>query len=274
MNDGVRRMTPEELRRDKEFKQLCRVVSEAVNRYAMLAEGDRVLVGLSGGEDSMTLMHAMRQLQRRAPIRFEVVAATVDMGFANFDAEALRQYCEKWQWPWEYVKIPGAELLRDKGAEERPCAMCSRLRRGQLHAVADRLGCNKIALGQQLDDLCVSLLMALLRGGGLKTMGPNVAADAGSKRLIRPLCLISKEQIRQFSARMEYPQLSSCPFHERLAAEGDRHYLEGLLQQLEGQFQNVRSAMLKSMSDVRLAHLLDKRYLDFSANDDPDDGKL
>ena len=267
-------MTPDELRRDKEFKQLCRVVSEAVNRYAMLAEGDRVLVGLSGGEDSMTLMHAMGQLQRRAPIRFEVVAATVDMGFASFDAEALRQYCQQWQWPWEYVQMPGAELLREKGAEERPCAMCSRLRRGQLHAVADRLGCNKIALGQQLDDLCVSMLMALFRGGGLKTMGPNVAADAGTKRLIRPLCMLSKERIRKFSAKMAYPRVRSCPFHERLLAEGDRHYLEKLLEQLEGRFQNVRGAMLKGMGDVRLAHLLDKRYLDFTNTTDPDDGKL
>lgn len=267
-------MTPEVLIRDKVFKRLCREVSLAVSRYKMLADGDRVLLGLSGGEDSMTLMHAMSYLQRRAPIRFELIAATVDMGFAEFDGEALRDYCRDWQWPWEYVKIPGAELLREKNAEERPCALCSRLRRGQLHALADRLGCNKIALGQQLDDLCVSLLMALFRGNGLKTMGPHVAADAGTKRLIRPLCSLSKERISAFSQRMQYPQLKPCPYHERLLAGGDRHYLEQLLQQLDGRFPNLRQAMLSSMGDLRTAHLLDPRYLSFDDAEDPDGGKL
>ena len=103
-------------------------------------------------------------------ISVSLKAVTVDMAFYSFGLPGLGAYCQSQGWDWESVTIPGQSLLVDKNAEERPCSLCSRLRRGQLHAAADRLNCNKIALGQQLDDLCVSFLMALFRGGGLKTM--------------------------------------------------------------------------------------------------------
>ncbi len=258
-----------------DFAKICRDVSRAVNDYAMLADGDRVLVGLSGGEDSLTLMHVLTFLRRRAPFRFSLTAATVDMGFATFDLESLGAYCRVQGWEWESVTIPGQSLLVDKDAEERPCALCSRLRRGQLHALADRLGCNKIALGQQLDDLCVSFLMALFRGGGLKTMGPNVAADQASKRLIRPMCTITKDRVSQFARRMDYPSVRSCPYQDDLRRHGDRFFLEQLLKQLEQRFPDLRSTMLRGLQDVRLAHLLDLRYLHLQGEQhDPDAGKL
>ena len=259
----------------RDFASICRDVSRAVNDYAMLEDGDRVLVGLSGGEDSLTLMHVLTFLQRRAPFQFLLKAVTVDMAFASFDLAGLGAYCQAQGWDWESVTIPGQSLLVDKNAEERPCSLCSRLRRGQLHAAADRLNCNKIALGQQLDDLCVSFLMALFRGGGLKTMGSNVAADGGSKRLIRPLCTISKARISALAQRLDYPAVKSCPYQEDLQQHGDRFYLEQLLDQLETRFPDVRSAMLHGLQDVRLAHLLDRRYLHLQGEkSDPDAGKL
>ena len=163
--------------------------------------------------------------------------------------------------------------MKEKGAEDRPCAMCSRLRRGKLHGLADQLNCNKIALGQQLDDLCVSLLLAMFRGGGLKTMGANVPADAATKRLIRPLCLVTKARIHEAALIADYPKIKSCPYEEKLRDDGDRFYLEQLLNTLHARFKDVRSAMLHAMGDVRLAHLLDTRY--WHADDaDPDEGKL
>ncbi len=253
------------------LQKLCKEASHTVRRFNMIEAGDRILVGLSGGEDSLTLMHVLSRMQRRAPFHFDLFAVTVDMGYGVFDRQGLADYCQRQNWPWELITLPGQQLLQEKEAEKRPCSLCSRLRRGQLHGAADRLSCNKIALGQQADDLCVSLLMALFRGGGLKTMGANVAADGSSKRLIRPLCMTAKSQIHEYALLMDYPAVRSCPYQKTLQEQGDRHCLEQLLQQLEPRFRDIRSAMLHSMGDVRLAHLLDERYLNAS---DPDHGKL
>ena len=264
-------LAPKDLRKHPIFKKLCSEAAKAAAKYDMLHEGDRVLVGISGGEDSLTLMHVLDHLRLRAPFKFTLYAVTVDMDFASFKVELLRDYCLAQGWDWRCVTLADQELLKSKQAEERPCALCSRLRRGQIHAVADQLGCNVIALGQQLDDLCASLLMALFRGGGLKTMGPNVPADGSTKRLIRPLCTIRKALIHELALLMEYPSIRSCPYEEKLKEDGDRAYLENLLTQLDAHFGDVKGAMLTSMSDVRLAHLLDTRYL---SGIETDAGKL
>jgi len=131
--------------------------------------------------------------------------------------------------------------------------------------VADRLGCNRIALGQHREDLCVSLLMSLFRGGGLKTMGPHVPADGGSKRLIRPLCYASKAVINQAAANFGIPKIKSCPYLDELEKDGDRAFCERLLVELEGRFGDLRQCMLASMKHVEPQHLLDPAFLDFAA---------
>lgn len=258
------------------FRKICKDATRAMTRFRMVNPNDRILVGISGGEDSLTLMHVLTELKRRSPIPFELVPATIHMGFGTFNAQLLQDYCSQFGWNLNIVQLDGQALLKEKNAEERPCSLCSRLRRGQLHALADKLNCQKIALGQQLDDLCVSLLIALFRGGGLKTMGPNVPADAASKRLIRPLCLVAKDRIHHIAQIAQFPNVKSCPYEEQLNETGDRAYLERLLKTLEPRFKDIKSAMLHAMGDVRLAHLLDDRYLDFDnpETQDPDAGKL
>jgi len=245
------------------FRRVRKYAGRAIGRFRMIDDGDRILVGLSGGVDSMILMQALIDLRRRAPIDFSIVAVTVDMGFPTFDAAALERYCAGAAWPFERVEFPGYDLLREKDAGDRPCSFCSRLRRGQLHAAADRLGCNKLALGQQLDDLCVSLLISLFRGNGIKTMGANVAADSGTKRLIRPLCLVPKSLIVEAAMPFGFPSVKSCPYEAALTRDGDRAYVERLLRQIEPQFHNIREAMLHSMGEIQLAHLLDPAHMDF-----------
>jgi tRNA 2-thiocytidine biosynthesis protein TtcA len=243
------------------FQRVCAQVGHAVRDYRMIVDGDRLLVGLSGGEDSLILMHVLHYLQRRAPVRFEILAATVDMGFAGFDGPALSAYCATQGWQHELIRLDGVRLLEEKNTAKRPCALCSRLRRGKLHGAADRLACTKIVLGQQLDDLAVSLLMSLFRGNGIKTMGPHVAADAGSKRLIRPLCYVPKSLIHEAALSFGFPPIKSCPYGPLLEESGDRALLYRLLGDLEARFPSLRQNLLASLKHVEPEHLLDARFI-------------
>jgi tRNA 2-thiocytidine biosynthesis protein TtcA len=249
------RLTAPEKTRD--FKALCKEACRAVNKYDMLHDGDSVALGLSGGEDSLMLMHVMEFLRRRGKVAFSLHPVTVDMSFATFDIQSLLDYCQRQGWELNVVKFDGQSLITGKGQEDQPCAICSRLRRGQIHRFADEQHCNVLALGHHLDDVCVSFLMSLFHGGGLKTMGPNVPADSGSKRLIRPFCLLPKSMIHAAAVNFDLPKVKSCPYEEQLAANGDRAYLERLLITLEEQFPHLRQAMLHSLGDVRLQHLFD-----------------
>lgn len=257
--------------RSAAFRKICKAASAASKQFRMISGGDRLLVGVSGGEDSLMLMHVLSHLQQRAPFSFTIHPAVIDLAFTTFDRPALQEYARRQGWQLHWVTLPGSEILAAKDAEQKPCPLCSRLRRGQLHKLAGELNCNKIVLGHHLDDLCTSFLLALFRGGGLKTMGPNVAADAASKRLIRPLCLLTKAEIHSAAADFAFPLIKSCPYEEMLQRDGDRYYLEQLIGRLELKFPHVRSAMLHSMSDIRSAHLLDQRFL---FGNDPDEGKL
>lgn len=253
---------PTPARKHDAFAALCHLAGKSVNRYAMIRPGDRILVGVSGGMDSLMLMHLLERLRRRAPVPFTVQAATVDMGFAHFNTAAVAAYCQAQGWRHEVIRFPGKTILEAKNAGPRPCPLCSRLRRGQLHAAMDRLDCNVLALGQHLDDLCASFLMSLFRGGGLKTMAPHAAADSGRKRLIRPLCEAPKSLIREAAATFAFPAKSgACEYLDALNAEGDRAWLERHIADLDQHFPGVRHAMLHSLQDLRPAHLLDPRFL-------------
>jgi tRNA 2-thiocytidine biosynthesis protein TtcA len=134
------------------------------------------------------------------------------------------------------------------------------LRRGFLHGYADELNCNKIALGHHRDDLCVTFLMNLFRGAGLKTMAPNVSADAGSKRVIRPLCYAPKSLVELAAEGFDFPPMNRCDYAEQLKTTGDRAKAERLLIELESRFPGAGKQMLRSMSDLRPDHLLDPRF--------------
>ena len=245
------------------YAQLCRLAGKAVADFKMIEEGDRLLVGISGGVDSMMLMHVLDRLQKRAPIRFELFAVTIDEGFGGIHHAPLETYAAAQNWNLKVIHAPIAQLVKEKGSESKPCGLCSRLRRGFIHGYADELSCNRIVLGHHRDDLCTSLLMGLFRGTGLKTMGPHVAADQGTKRIIRPLCYASKDLIERCAQKFEFPQVGSCDYSEQLEESGDRAYLEQLLIDLEKQFPHLGKNMLHSMGDVRPDFLLDQRL--FSA---------
>ncbi len=246
----------------KAWTQLCRLAGKAVADYGMIEEGDRLLVGISGGVDSMMLMQVLTRLQKRAPVRFELFGIHIDEGFTGLQHEPLRAYAAAQAWPLHLQQTPIARLIREKKAEDRPCALCSRLRRGFIYGYAEEIGANKLVLGHHRDDLCVSLLMGLFRGTGLKTMGPNVPGDAGRLRVIRPLCYAPKDLIETAAAPFGFPDLGKCDYSDALEHAGDRARLERLLKELEPEFPSLGKNMLHSLQDIRPGYLLDKKYLD------------
>jgi len=252
---------------DKLLKKISKLATKAIAKYKMIEEGDRLLVGLSGGNDSMLLMHLLTLLQRRAKISFEVEAITIDAGFDGFETQVIVDYAAAQNWKHSVVRFNGKQLLEHKRVGNRPCPLCARLRRGSIHQFADEHNCNKIVLGHHLDDTSVSFLISLFRGHGLTTMGPNVAADIQSgegKRLIRPLIFVQKSMIDQCCIEeLELPDCGECDYSEVLEQEGDRAFLEKKLSELEAHFPHIRSHILTSLSDVRPDYLLDVKFLDY-----------
>ncbi len=240
---------------------LCRMAGRAIADYRMIVDGDRILLGISGGKDSLLLAHVLYVLQRRAPVRFELFCATFDPGFPDFGATEIAAYCRAQNWDHRVVSLPVADWLRESGEGKTPCVLCSRLRRGKLYALAEELGCGKLGLGQHLDDIEASFLMSLFRGQGLTTMGPNVAAKTRPVRVIRPLAYVPEQRLREAASAMELPIKGKCPYGTELAENGDRAWAGQLMESIAERIPDVRSQMLHSLQKIEAENLLDPSFL-------------
>lgn len=218
-------------------KSLLRAAGEAIRDYDMIREGDRLLLGVSGGKDSLSLLQVLLDLQRRAPVRFEVGAVTIDPQITGFDPSGLKPYMAALGVPYHYHAEPIAEhaLTRLKEGDSF-CAYCARMKRGIIYRIARDHGYNVIVLGQHLDDLAESFLMSAFHGGQLRTMKAHYTIDAGDLRVIRPFIYVRERQTRDFAAAADLPVVpDSCPacftmpterqhMKELLAAEEQRHH--------------------------------------------------
>lgn len=242
------------------FARLCKRTGQAIGKYGMIHDGDRILVGLSGGKDSLTLLHVLYAMQKRAPIHYELFPAVFDPGFPGFGLQALQKYAEMQQWPLHLVRTDVASAL-DPARENVPCVLCSRIRRGKLAGLAKELQCNKLALGHHLDDLLVSFLISAARGQGLTTMGPNVPSKSAPElRIIRPMALAEEALIREAASELgPYPEAGKCMYHHALE-DGDRIYFRNLLESMAQRIPHIRSQLLFSLGKVETEYLLDTRF--------------
>ena len=239
-----------------DFFELCRFAGEAATEYRMIADGDRILVALSGGKDSTALLRVLLRLRAAAPVDFELVAATVDPGWEGFNADASARLCRDSGVEHHRIALPIAKVLAEKQAEDSPCVLCSRLRRGHLYRLARELHCGKLALGQHLDDLAVSFLMSLCRGQGLTTMAPFVAPKSpGNPAVIRPLALTDEALIIRCAAERELPACGVCRYRAQLES-GDRKFFRGLVDRLAERIPELRSNLRRSLAHVENDHLL------------------
>ncbi|RCX32883.1 tRNA 2-thiocytidine biosynthesis TtcA family protein [Thioalbus denitrificans] len=193
-------------------KSLLRLVGRAIADYRMIRDGDRILLGLSGGKDSLTLLHVLLHLQRHAPVRFEVAAATVDPQIEGFEPGRLKAILAEMGVPYLYREQPIAEEARTRLRGDSFCAYCARMKRGILYTACREQGYNVLALAQHLDDLAESFLMSAFHGGRLQTMKAHYRNDAGDLRIIRPLVYVRERQTAAFAAEAPLPVIhDNCP---------------------------------------------------------------
>ena len=247
MSDVLRRLEP----------RLYRQVKETCEGYGLLAAGDRVMVAMSGGKDSYTLLYLLSKLVPRLPFAVELVAVHLDQVQPGYDGEPLRRWLDASGVRYEILREDTYAVVMEHAREKTTyCSLCSRLRRGILYTAAERLGCTKIALGHHRDDTLETFLLNLFYSGKLQAMPARYRTDDGRFEVIRPLIECAEKDIAALAAEVRFPIMpcNLCGSQEGLK----RDAMTRLLDELEREHPHVRAVMLNALRNVRPTHLLDR----------------
>jgi tRNA 2-thiocytidine biosynthesis protein TtcA len=238
-------------------KTLLHKVGEAIHRFKMIRDGDRVAVAVSGGKDSATLLEALLLLQKRAPIDFTVCSFTVEQGKFLRPIEPLGEYLKERGIAWTYFRDePSLRLLEEQ--PDHGCDLCSRYRRRAVYEIARDLGVNVIAFGHTADDFCEALLRNTMFTGKLSALPPVTVSRAGDYRLIRPLCFVTEDMTRDYAASMGIPVIP-CGCSQRTGTV--RRALRDLFGEIEKEHPHLKETMISAMGNVDTGRLLDPRFL-------------
>ncbi|MCA9676589.1 MAG: tRNA 2-thiocytidine(32) synthetase TtcA, partial [Myxococcales bacterium] len=238
-------------------KQLHRQVRETCLGHELLAPGDRIMVAMSGGKDSYTLMQLLGQLVPRLPFEVELVAVHLDQRQPGYDGAGLRAWMEACGWPFEILAEDTYSVVTSHLDDTSTyCSMCSRLRRGILYTAAGRLGCNKIALGHHRDDTLETFLLNLFYAGKMQAMPARYTTDDGRFEVIRPLIECAEKTIAEYAALVDFPIIpcNLCGSQDGLK----RDAMTRMLDAMEREHPSVRAVMLNALRNVRPTHLLDR----------------
>jgi tRNA 2-thiocytidine biosynthesis protein TtcA len=242
------------------LQRLFRTLKRTAVEHELFSANDRVMVALSGGKDSYTMLELLHRLRRQLPFSIEFIAVHLDQRQPGYDGAKLRDWLDGSGYPYEILSEDTYSVVTAHTKEGATyCSMCSRLRRGILYTAAERLGCNKLALGHHRDDALETMLMNMLYAGKLQAMPARYTTDDGRLEVIRPLILCGEEDIREFARELAFPILpcNLCGSQDGLK----RERMKGLLDTLEQEIPDVRSVMASALSNVVPTHLLDRDLL-------------
>ncbi len=237
-------------------------VGKAIGDYNMIADGDTILVCVSGGKDSYTLLNILMALKQRAPVKFRLIAMNLDQKQPGFPADVLPRYFDALGVDYRIVEADTYSIVKDKIPEGKTtCSLCSRLRRGIIYRTAKELGANKIALGHHRDDMVHTLFLNMLFGGKLKAMPPKLVTDDRAHIVIRPLAYCAEKDIARFARGMEFPIIpcNLCGSQDNLQRQKIREMMEDWDRRYPGRTESV----LTAMQNIVPSHLADNAQFDF-----------
>lgn len=257
-------------------KKLLHYTGKAIFDFNMIQNGDRIMVCLSGGKDSFTMMRILKLLQQRSKVDFELFGFTLDQAQPGWNDEKLRAWYDGNKVPYEILTRDTYSIVKEKIPENQTyCSLCSRLRRGIIYRYAEEKGFNKIALGHHRDDLICTLLMSILYNGNISSMPPKLLSNNKKHVVIRPLAYCQEKDIAEFAKLMEFPIIpcNLCGSQENLM----RKKVKVLIEQLAADNPKVPSNMLHALTSIKPSQLMDKNFWDFKNLEKmkdtlPDDG--
>jgi len=244
-------------------KKLRRNVGKAIFDYNMIEESDVVMVTISGGKDSFTMLDILLKLQKAAPINFKIIAVNLDQKQPGFPEEVLPKYLESLDIPYYIVDKDTYSVVKEKISEGKTtCGLCSRLRRGTLYSFAESIGATKIALGHHMDDIVETMFLNMFYGAKLKAMPPKLRSDDGRNIIIRPLAYCREQDIIKFANLQSYPIIpcNLCGSQENLQRQNVKAMLNDWDQKTPGRVENI----FKSLKNISLSQLADTNLFDFT----------
>ncbi|OBW97522.1 tRNA 2-thiocytidine(32) synthetase TtcA [Gallibacterium anatis] len=249
---------------NKLHKRLRREVGKAIADFNMIEEGDRVMVCLSGGKDSYTLLDILLNLKLNAPVNFEIVAVNLDQKQPGFPEEVLPTYLQQLGVEYKIVEENTYGIVKEKIPEGKTtCSLCSRLRRGILYRTATELGATKIALGHHRDDMLETLFLNMFYGGKMKSMPPKLISDDGKQIVIRPLAYCREKDIARYAEAKQFPIIpcNLCGSQPNL----QRQVIKEMLQQWDRQYPGRIETMFSALQNIVPSHLCDAKLFDFKS---------
>ncbi len=258
---------------NKLHKRLRREVGKAIADFNMIEDGDKVMVCLSGGKDSYTLLDILLNLRKAAPIHFEIIAVHLDQKQPDYPAEVLPNYLKTLDIPFYILEKDTYSIVMEVLPEGKTmCSLCSRLRRGNLYGFAEQIGANKIALGHHRDDILETFFLNMFYGGKLKSMPPKLLSDDKKNIVIRPLAYCKEKDIVRYAEQKQFPIIpcNLCGSQKNLQRQVIKEMLQGWDKQFPGRIEN----MFKSLQNIVPSHLADTTQFDFENLQQETDNKI